>query len=97
MHGLKLVGSSSLHSNGDTMKEIICNHCGDSVYLADKGEQLEGYETPLAHLERTGHSARSPVPHKCNACGNVWPYTGDLDEPTCPNCRSKKTRDVDIS
>lgn len=38
------------------MKERTCRHCDDSVYLAERGERLEGYETPLEHLERTGHA-----------------------------------------
>jgi len=38
------------------MIERSCNHCADSVYLAEGGESLEGYETPLDHLERTGHA-----------------------------------------
>jgi len=42
------------------MIERNCNHCGDSVYLAERGERLEGYETPLEHMDRTGHSPRSP-------------------------------------
>jgi len=77
------------------MKELTCNHCGDSVYLADRGERLEGYETPLEHLERTGHAARSPKTMVCEDCGNVWPYTGDADRPTCPNCRGKRVRERD--
>jgi len=73
------------------MKEIQCNHCGEKVYLRDRGERLEGYETPVEHMERTGHSPRSPEVRTCNDCGNVWPYTGSADRPTCPNCRGKRT------
>jgi hypothetical protein len=42
------------------MQEITCNHCGESVYLSDRGERLEGYETPRDHMDRTGHSPKSP-------------------------------------
>jgi len=79
------------------MKEITCNHCGESVYLRERGERLEGYETPLQHMERTGHSPQSPVPHQCNDCGNVWPYTGSADAPTCPHCRGKRTEPVNTT
>jgi ribosomal protein S27AE len=77
------------------MKEISCNHCGDSVYLADKDERLEGYETPLQHMERTGHSPKSPVIYQCNDCENVWPYTGNAERPTCSNCGGKNVEGVD--
>lgn len=77
------------------MKELTCNHCGDAVYLAERGEMLEGYETPLEHLDRTGHAARSPVTMVCNDCGNVWPYTGSADRPTCPNCAGKSVEPAD--
>jgi hypothetical protein len=73
------------------MKELTCNTCGESVYLADTGERLEGYETPLEHLDRTGHAARAPVMMACEDCGNVWAYTGDADRPSCSNCRGKRT------
>lgn len=76
------------------MKEIQCNHCDESVHLRDKGERLKGYETPLEHMERTGHSPRSPEVRKCNGCENVWPYTGNADRPTCPNCAGKRTEPV---
>ncbi len=79
------------------MIERSCNHCDDSVYLAEGGESLEGYETPLDHLERTGHAYNEPVIRKCLDCGNVWGYSGDSDRPTCsnPNCRGKRTELVD--
>ena len=74
-----------------------CNHCDDEVYLAESGESLEGYETPLDHLGRTGHAYNEPVLRKCLDCGNVWGYSGDSDRPTCsnPNCRGKRTELVD--
>ena len=73
------------------MKERTCNHCGESVYLASPGEQLEGYETPMEHFERKGHAFNSPQMFQCNDCENVWPYTGNADVPTCSNCRGKRT------
>jgi len=34
---------------------------------------------------------RKLVPlYECDDCGNVWPYTGDADRPTCSNCRGKR-------
>lgn len=39
---------------------------------------------------------RKLVPlYECNDCGNVWPYTGDADRPTCSNCRGKRTSPVE--
>ena len=77
------------------MKERSCNHCEDSVYLAERGEQLDGYETPVEHLERTGHAYNEPVPYKCHDCGNVWGYSGNADRPTCSFCRGKRTEPVE--
>jgi len=74
------------------MKKINCNHCDDAVILADgAGEKVTRGETPLEHMNRTGHSPKSPVMYQCNDCGNVWGYTGDADRPTCSNCRGKRT------
>lgn len=73
------------------MRQHTCNHCGDSVYLAERGERLEGYETPIEHFENEGHAFNSPVMMECNDCGNTWPYTGSADRPTCSNCRGKRT------
>lgn len=73
------------------MKERTCNYCGESVYLAERGEQLDGYETPVEHLERTGHAYNEPEIRKCLNCGNVWGFSGQNDRPTCPFCRGKRT------
>ena len=77
------------------MNELTCNICGDAVYLAERGERLEGYETPRQHLDRTGHDPRQPETRACEDCGNVWPYSGDADLPTCPNCKGKRTNAVE--
>lgn len=77
------------------MKERTCNHCGESVYLAERGEQLDGYETPVEHLERTGHAYNEPTPYKCLDCGNVWGYTGKAEHPTCSFCRGKRTEPIE--
>ena len=77
------------------MKERTCRHCGESVTLAERGEQLDGYETPLEHMERTGHVWNAPTLYKCNDCGNVWHYSGSADRPTCSNCRGKRTEPVE--
>lgn len=38
---------------------------------------------------------RTLVPlYQCKDCGNVWPYTGDADRPTCSDCRGKRTAPV---
>lgn len=72
------------------MKRIECNHCDDTVILADEpGESVVRGETPLEHMKRTGHSPRQPIQMQCNDCGNVWPYTGNADRPTCPHCHGK--------
>lgn len=76
------------------MKKIECNHCGDTVVLAERGETVVSGETPLEHMNRTGHSPKSPKTLQCNDCGNVWPYTGDGPRPTCPNCRGKNTEET---
>jgi len=77
------------------MKELTCNHCGETLVLVDDaGEVVVSGETPLGHMERTGHTPKSPVPYKCNDCGNVWHYTGDYDRPTCSNCLGKRTAPV---
>jgi len=78
------------------MKEIQCNHCDESVYLLEGAEIKlgDGRESPLEHMERTGHAPQSPVVRKCEDCENVWPYTGSADRPTCPNCRGKRTAPV---
>lgn len=73
------------------MKELTCDHCDESVYLAEEGETLEGKETPLEHMERTNHAPKSPELRKCKDCENVWSYTGDADRPTCPHCEGKRT------
>jgi hypothetical protein len=39
---------------------------------------------------------RTLIPlRQCADCANVWPYTGDADRPTCPNCAGKRTARVD--
>lgn len=77
------------------MKTFDCNHCGDRVVLANEpGESVVSGETPLEHMRRTGHSPRSPKMMQCNDCENVWPYTGDADRPTCPNCAGKAVKEV---
>lgn len=77
------------------MKKLTCTVCSEEVLLANEpGETVVRGETPLEHMKRTGHDPRQPTPHKCDDCGNVWPYTGDADRPTCPNCQGKRTEPV---
>lgn len=55
---------------------------------ADKGFQP-------ACLDCGGRLRRTLIPlRECQDCDNVWPYTGDADRPTCPNCRGKRTEPV---
>lgn len=43
-----------------------------------------------ACIECGGRLTRTLIPLlECNGCGNVWPYTGDADRPTCPECAGK--------
>lgn len=78
------------------MKQVKCVHCDDAISIPEKGEQIVNGETPLEHIERTGHPhVREPRPFSCDDCGNVWPYTGNADRPTCPNCKGKRAEPVD--
>ena len=72
------------------MKRQECVHCGETVVVADDGETVTGGETPVAHLQRTGHAhIREPRPTGCPHCGYLWMYSGEADMATCPNCRGK--------
>lgn len=75
------------------MRQVECVECVDTVSIPEKGEQIVSGETPLEHIERTGHPhVREPRPLACDDCGYLWMYTGDSERPTCPNCRGKKVR-----
>lgn len=77
------------------MKQFECVHCGDTITVADKDEQIVDGETPLEHIERTGHPhVYEPRPTGCQYCGYLWMYSGTVTEEsnqriTCPNCKSK--------
>lgn len=72
------------------MREQDCVHCGDTVVVPEDGEQIVHGETPIEHVERTGHThVREPRPTGCPHCGNLWMYTGGAERATCPNCRGK--------
>ena len=77
------------------MRQEACKHCGDVVCVPQKGEEVINGETPLEHLERTGHAYNSAEIHVCEVCGYVWPYTGESNQPTCPNCKGKRTKAVE--
>jgi len=83
------------------MKEIECNTCGEPTYLLGRGEiqvRETSKETPLNHLNRTGHDPRQlseQERRQCNVCENVWWYEGDADRPTCPNCKGKNNEPTD--
>jgi predicted Zn-ribbon and HTH transcriptional regulator len=73
------------------MKTVNCDHCDETVVVPGKAEEevISG-ETPLEHMERTGHPhKREPRLTACDNCGFAWYYTGSADRATCPNCRGK--------
>lgn len=77
------------------MKQVECVNCGDTVVIPNRGEPVISGETPLGHIQRTGHPhKREPRPYACDDCEYVWMYSGDYDNPTCPNCRGKRTEPV---
>lgn len=82
------------------MRPLECNICGETTYLLERDEiqvRSTSKETPLDHLNRTGHDPRQPPEYErwqCDSCGNVWYYQGDADRPTCPECRGKATQPV---
>lgn len=84
------------------MKPIECNTCGEITYILERGEKQvreTSKETPLDHMERTGHDPRQPPKRErraCNECGNVWWYQGDGERPTCPNCKGKNNERVEL-
>jgi ribosomal protein S27E len=72
------------------MKQIACDHCGETVVVPQQGETVVSGETPLEHLDRTGHNyKRKPRLTACDECGFAWYYTGSADRATCPNCKAK--------
>ena len=73
------------------MMKKTCNHCGDTVCVPQRGEMVVSGETPLEHLERTGHAWNQPELRVCEDCEHVWPYKGSADLPTCPCCKGKRT------
>lgn len=74
------------------MRKFDCAHCGDTVVVPDGNEQVVQGETPLEHLDRTGHNwKREPRLTACSHCGFSWYYTGSADRATCPNCKAKAT------
>ena len=77
------------------MKQATCNHCSDTVCVPERGERVINGETPMEHFERAGHAYNSPETRVCNDCEYVWPYTGKSDQPTCPNCKGKRTESTD--
>lgn len=75
------------------MRQVECVNCGETVTIADRGEQIIDGETPLEHIERTGHPhVREPRALVCDDCGYLWMYGGAAERPTCPNCRGKRVR-----
>jgi len=72
------------------MKKVTCDRCDDEVVVADREEDVVNGETPVEHLNRTGHAhRREPRLTGCSKCGSVWYYTGDANRATCPDCKTK--------
>lgn len=72
------------------MKQIECDHCGDTVVIPQKEETVVEGETPVEHMERAGHPhKREPVLTACPDCEFAWYYGGTAARATCPNCRGK--------
>jgi len=60
----------------------------DLDYAAEAGEKC-------VCSDCGGLLTRKLIPlYECDDCGNVWPYTGSADRPTCPNCDGKRTDPV---
>lgn len=57
-------------------KAVPTGHDGHRAACIECGERLVRTLIPLL---------------ECQDCGNVWPYTGDADRPTCSDCRGKRT------
>lgn len=54
-----------------------------------------GHDFIPACIECGERLTRTLIPlRECQDCDNVWPYTGDADRPTCPNCAGKRTTTV---
>jgi hypothetical protein len=69
--------------NGHVNEDHDINHAaeeGKQCVCSDCGDLITRTLIPL---------------RRCDDCGNVWPYTGDADLPTCPNCKGKRTEAVD--
>lgn len=48
-----------------------------------------------ACVDCSARLTRTLIPlYECLDCGNVWPYTGDADRPTCSECRGKRVEPV---
>jgi len=77
------------------MLKRICNVCEVTIYIPDRGEQADGYETPMSHFESEGHVYNKLTVRKCKDCDLVWGYGGSADRPTCPNCRGKRTVEIE--
>lgn len=74
------------------MKRQDCDYCDGTVVIAEDGEKITQGETPVEHMERTGHPhKREPRLTACRHCGFAWWYTGTGDRATCPECGGKNT------
>lgn len=74
--------------NGHVNDEHTSTHVS-----ADRGSETQGLMP--ACVDCGGRLTRTLIPlRECDDCGNVWPYTGDADRPTCPSCQGKRTSAV---
>lgn len=66
------------------------------VYSTHK-QQPDGHDGPKAVCRKCKATIRRTlIPlYQCADCDHLWPYTGDADRPTCPECKGKRTSPVD--
>lgn len=75
------------------------------TYICENGHERETHKSRPASsdidkraicIECSGRIVERRVPFReCDDCGLSWPYTGESDLPTCPNCKGKRTNPVE--
>lgn len=73
----------------------IAYECANGHINMKHGGKPRGHDFYPACVECGDRLTRTLVPlRECQNCGNVWPYTGDADRPTCPDCKGKDNRSL---
>lgn len=73
----------------------VAYECANGHINARHKANPHGHEQIAACIDCGERLTRTLVPlRECQTCGNTWPYTGDADRPTCPNCHGKDNRPV---